>query len=57
MIPAAYVAEDGLMGHHWEGSITLVLGRLDDAPVWRNARSGRRGCGNTLIDAGEVVEG
>jgi hypothetical protein len=31
MAPAAYVAEDGLVGHQWEER-TLVLRRLD-APV------------------------
>jgi hypothetical protein len=28
MVPATYVAEDGLVGHLWEER-TLVLGRLD----------------------------
>jgi hypothetical protein len=36
MVPAAYVAEDGLIGHHWEGS-PLVLWRLND-PEKGNAR-------------------
>jgi hypothetical protein len=34
--PAAYIAEDGLIGHQWEGK-TLVLERLN-APAHRNAR-------------------
>jgi hypothetical protein len=29
MAPAGFVAEDGLIWHHWEGS-PLVLWRLDD---------------------------
>jgi hypothetical protein len=39
MAPAAYVAEDGLVGHQWEER-HLVLWRLY-APVYRNARAGR----------------
>jgi hypothetical protein len=34
---AAYVAKDGLVGHHWEEQ-PLVLQRLY-APVWGNARA------------------
>jgi hypothetical protein len=34
---AAYVAEDGLSGHHWEERL-LILSRLY-APVQRNARA------------------
>jgi len=42
--PAAYVAEDGLVGHQWEEK-PLVLPRLDD-PVQRNVRvGGREGLG------------
>jgi hypothetical protein len=40
MAPAAYVAEDGLVGHQWEER-SLVLGRLD-APVQRNAKARRQ---------------
>ena len=36
MAPAAYGAEDGLVGHQWEEK-PLVLPRLD-APVLRNIR-------------------
>jgi hypothetical protein len=36
---AAYVAEDGLVGHHWQER-PLVLGRLY-APVQGNARARR----------------
>jgi hypothetical protein len=35
---AAYVAEDGLVGHHWEER-PLVLQRLGLAPVQGNARA------------------
>jgi hypothetical protein len=35
---AAYVVEDGLVGHHWEESLPLVLQTLY-APVQRNART------------------
>jgi hypothetical protein len=37
MSPAAYVAEDGLVGHHWEER-PLVL-RRSYAPVQGNARA------------------
>jgi hypothetical protein len=37
---AAYVAEDGLIGHHWEERL-LVLQRLY-APVQGNARARKR---------------
>jgi len=36
MAPAGCVAEDGIIGHHWEGS-PLVLWRLHD-PVSGNAK-------------------
>jgi hypothetical protein len=39
---AAYVAEDGLVGHHWEER-PLVLQRLY-APVQGNARARKREC-------------
>jgi len=39
MAPAAYVAEDGLVGHEWEEK-PLVLRRLN-APMLRNARAGK----------------
>ena len=37
MAPAAYVAEDGLVGHQWEER-HLIMGRLY-APVQRNGRA------------------
>ena len=40
MALAAYVAEDGLVGHQWEGR-PLGL-RVLDAPVQGNARVGRQ---------------
>ena len=40
MVSAAYVAEDGLVGHQWEER-PLVLRRLD-APVKVNARTGKQ---------------
>ena len=40
MAPAAYVVEDGLIGHQWEEQ-PLGL-RVFDAPVYRNARAGRQ---------------
>jgi hypothetical protein len=39
MALAAYVAEDGLVGHQWEER-PLVLGRFH-APVQGNARAGK----------------
>ena len=53
--PAAYVTEDDLIWHQWEGR-TLVLWMLD-APAYGNARALRQewvgGWGSTLIEAGE----
>ena len=46
MTPAGYVAEDGLIGHHCEGS-SLVLWRLDDP-----GQEWVKGWGNTLISRG-----
>jgi hypothetical protein len=40
MVLAAYVAEDGLVGHQREES-SLGL-RVFDVPVWGNARAGRQ---------------
>ena len=40
MALAAYVSEDGLMGHQWEGRPS-VLWRLD-APAYGNARAVRQ---------------
>jgi hypothetical protein len=58
MVPAGYVAEDGLIWHHWEGS-PLVLWRLDD-PVQGKARPLRQEWvgkwGSTLIEAEEAGE-
>jgi hypothetical protein len=55
MAPAAYVAEDGLVWHQL-GERPLVLWRLDDDPVWGNARARRwewmGGLGSTLIEVG-----
>jgi len=55
MAPAAYVAEDGLVGNQWEKS-PLVLCRFD-TPVEGNARTGKLegmgGSGSTLIEAGQ----
>jgi hypothetical protein len=39
---AAYVAEDGLVGHHWEERL-LVLGR-SYAPVQGNTRAKKQEC-------------
>lgn len=54
MAPAAYVGEDGLVGHQREER-PLVLRRLN-APVYGNARTVRQewvgGWGSTLIEAG-----
>jgi hypothetical protein len=59
MAPAAYVAEDGLVGHQWEES-PLFLWRLD-APAQGDTRVVRwkwvSGLRSTLIEAGKVVEG
>lgn len=54
MAPAEYVAEDGLIWCHYEGSC-LVLRKLDD-PGLGNARVLRPECigegGSTVIEAG-----
>jgi len=54
MAPAAYVAEDGLVGHQWKEK-PLVLPRLD--PQCRGIpgewEGGVDGEGNTLIEEGE----
>jgi hypothetical protein len=42
MSVAAYVAEDGRVGHHWEDG-PLVLGRLY-TPVQGNARARKQEC-------------
>jgi len=51
MAPAAYVAEDGLVGHQWKEK-PLVLPRLDPQcrGMWRGRLNGE---GNTLIEEGE----
>ena len=55
--PAAYIAEDGLIRHHWEGS-PLVLWRL---PVKGNARALKQewvgGWGSTLVEEKGRYEG
>jgi len=52
LAPAAYIAEDGLVGHQWEEN-PLVLPRLN--PQCRGMPGKREkgcvvGCGNTLIE-------
>jgi hypothetical protein len=42
MAPAAYVAEDGLVGHQWEER-TLVVGRLDGEMPGQGGRGGWEG--------------
>jgi hypothetical protein len=58
MTPAGYVAEDGLIWCHWEGS-PLVLWRLDDSE-WGKAKPLRQEWvgwwGSTLIEAGRREE-
>jgi hypothetical protein len=51
---AVYVAEDGLVGHHWEVR-PLVLQKLY-APVQGNARARRRECAGWRAGQGEVIE-
>jgi hypothetical protein len=51
---AAYVAEDGLVGHHWEER-PLVLRRLY-APVQKNARARKLKCGlGSRVGQGEGI--
>jgi len=57
MAPAAFVTDDGFVGHQWEEK-PLVLPRLD-LPVEWNVSAGRQeavviGEGNTLIEEGGV---
>jgi len=49
MAPAAYVAEDGLVGHQWEER-SLVLCR--GTPEWGGGREWVGEWGSILIDAG-----
>jgi len=54
MAPAAYVAQDGLVGHQWEEK-PLVLPRLDSqcTGLSGGGSGGWLGRGNTLIGEGE----
>jgi len=56
--PAAFVAEDGLVGHQWEEKpVVLPMLYPLHPPVYGNVRAGRQegevfGRGNTLIEEG-----
>jgi hypothetical protein len=52
MAPAAYVAEDGLVGHQWEGKPLVGCPSVGE---FEDGKAGVRGwVGKTLIEAGEV---